>query len=298
MIEDDEDPLKIKKEDKVALENAQKKYDMLMEKRGELNNEANKSRNERDILNQEKSNLIQEMASLKQKREVLKIEIEKHKKLRDTYQKNAKNLLGAKKNRNKDQKVDLDSDIEILNSEIMEMERKYETTPLAMEEEKKVVEKIRVKRRKLQELMKELPVQTKLSDEIKTVDERISELFKLADDEHKLFAAGVEESRKLGDSLGELYSRTKHLGEESQKKHEEFLETKERANKFHLQIVEMREKIMAIRKDQRLKRDEALKLVRDQNEKVRATLEDETALKDFEDKALEALLKKGKFRSK
>ena len=70
---------------------------------------------------------------------------------------------------------------------------------------------------------------------------------------------------------------------------------KEKANKVHAQITEMREKLMAIRRDQREKRNEAMKIVRAQNEQVKATLENQEALKDYEEKALEQLLKKGKF---
>jgi phosphoserine phosphatase len=292
--EDEDDPYKIKKEDKEALDNAQKRYDSLIEKRDELNTEANEARNERDLMNEEKGNIITQMKELKAKRDALKVEIDQHKKLRDTYQKNAKMLIQSRKNRNKGA-PSLDADIELLNSEIMEMERKYETTSMEFEKEKELIDKIRVKRRKLQELMKDVPVQVQLSNEVKTMDERITELFKQADEEHKAFMAGLDESKKIREQMDDLFKRMKNLAEESDKKHQLFLETKEKANKVHAQITEMREKLMAIRRDAREKRDAAMKIVREQNAQVRATFNNEQALKEYEEKALEQLLKKGKF---
>lgn len=294
IVDDEDDPYKIKKEDKEALENAQKKYDSLMEKRDTLNTEANEARNERDLLNEEKANIITQMKELKVTRDTLKVGIEAHKKLRDTYQKNAQMLIQSRKNRNKGT-PSLDVDIELLNSEIMEMERNYETTAMEFEKEKELIDKIRVKRKKLHELMKEVPVQVHLSNEVKTMDERITDLFRQADEEHKAFVAGVEESKKIRVQMDDLFKRMKNLAEESDKKHQLFLETKEKANKVHAQITEMRDKLMAIRRDQREKRDAAMKIIRESNAQVRATFNNEQALKDYEEKALETLLKKGKF---
>jgi len=291
--EEEENPYGIKKEERQELQNSQKKYDLLVGKRDDLNREANKIRAERDNLNQEKADVIKLLNDTKAKRDLLRDEIEKHKKLRDTYQKNAKNLVAAKKNK-KDGKVDLDSDIHLLNSEIIRLEQHYETTPVPLDEEKKLLDTIREKRQKFEKLKKEVPIQIKISDDIKTLDERIDELFKLADDEHKEFVKFVEDSKAFKNKLDEFYQRIKHLASEGDKKHQEFLEARERANKVNEQILEMREKLMNIRKDHRERRDVVDDQVRDQNRLVKETFDNDKVQKESEDKALEALLKKGK----
>lgn len=290
-----EDPFEIKKEEREALQNAQKKYDMLISKRDELNAEANQIRQERDIFNDEKAEVIKKLNELKKERENTNIEIEKHKKLRDTYQKNAKTLVASKKaKKDDDNKIDLDSDIQLLNSSLKELERKYETQAHSPEAEKKIVEEIRIKRQKLEVLKKEIPIQVQLSDELKTLDERITDLFELGDKEHKAFVDLVKENKERKKKQDELYKRIKHLAAEGNKKHEEFLEARERANKVHSQIVEMREKVMAIRNDHKERRAEARNMVKEQNKRVKSVLEDEEALQSAEDSALELLKKKGK----
>lgn len=293
--EEEENPYGIKKEERQELQNSQKKYDNLVAKRDELNHEANKIRAERDNLNQEKADVIKLLNDAKAKRDILREEIDKHKRLRDTYQKNAKNLVAAKKNK-KGGKVDLDSDIHLLNSEIKKMEERYETIPLSLDEEKKLLDLIREKRQKFDKLVKEVPIQTQLSDDITTLDERIDELFKLADEEHKEFVKYLEDSKAFKKKLDEFYQRIKHLASEGDKKHQEFLDARERANKVHEQILDMREKLMNIRKDHRERREVVDGQVREQNRMVRETFEDDDAQKEAEDKALEALLKKGKLK--
>ena len=293
MSEAQENPYAIKKEERQLLDNAQKKYDLLVGKRDELNREANAVRAERDNLNKEKADVIALLNETKEKRDLLKVEIDKHKRLRDTYQKNAKNLIEAKKSKGSG-KVDLDSDIHILNSDILKLEEKYETSALPLEEEKNIIDQIREKRKKMDALMKEVPIQTQLSDEVKTLDERIDELFKLADEEHKEFVKYLDDSKEYKKKLDEYYNKIKHLSAEGDKKHEEFVEARERANKVHARIVDMREKIMSIRKDHKERRAEVDKVVKDQNIMVKETFEDEEALKDAEEKAIDALKKKGK----
>ena len=64
--------------------------------------------------------------------------------------------------------------------------------------------------------------------------------------------------------------------------------------RFPQQIIEMREALMSIRNDHKAKRANARKVINDQNKMVKEIFEDESSLKDEEEKALSTLLKKGK----
>ncbi|RLF57339.1 MAG: hypothetical protein DRN25_06680, partial [Thermoplasmata archaeon] len=81
---------------------------------------------------------------------------------------------------------------------------------------------------------------------------------------------------------------------EAKKKHEEYLEVKRQADEFHRKAMEMRARIITIRREIRAKREEAKKAIEEINIEAKQALFDEKKLEEITEEALENLKKGGK----
>ena len=96
----------------------------------------------------------------------------------------------------------------------------------------------------------------------------------------------------------ELTAQLAALATEADKKHEEFLKIRARADEFHQKATEMRAKVLTIEDARRSEIREARNLLRQQNITVRKVLLDERKLDKAADDALQLLLKKGRVEMK
>ena len=81
---------------------------------------------------------------------------------------------------------------------------------------------------------------------------------------------------------------------EANKKHEEYLEARAKADEQHKQALEMRTKVLQIRGAAQAEIRESRQILKQQRQTVRRELYDEKKLDEFAAKAVESLLKKGK----
>ena len=84
---------------KKELEGAEKRYQQLIERRNELNAEANSVREERDDINAQRKKLTEEMSEIRNKMKEISEELRTHKSARNEYQRKAKELIEMKKKR-------------------------------------------------------------------------------------------------------------------------------------------------------------------------------------------------------
>lgn len=276
------------------LKNSEKRYQSFLDKRNEFNEEARALRDERDTINNQKTEHIQKMKEYKGEREKLVVEMRKHKELRNRYHKRAKALIEAKRSKSGNVFKSLPNDYESLRVEVQMLEMKQETTPLSLEKEKDLLDVTREKRKRLRELAKQLEGQEVVSSELEDLDSQIEEAFRNGDEEHAKVIEFFEKSQEFHNKYIGIVKEVSHIIGESNKKHEEFLKVREKANYFHERAQEMRGKVLAIRKEKWQKREEARKVVEDQNTAAREALENEELLKKEEEKNIEALFKKKK----
>jgi uncharacterized coiled-coil DUF342 family protein len=88
-----------KKKERTELDNAEKKFQSLVDKRNELNTEANIYRDERDAIHAQKKKLLEEAREKRGLRNALVKEMREHKKKRNELQKKAKELIAFKQKR-------------------------------------------------------------------------------------------------------------------------------------------------------------------------------------------------------
>jgi phosphoserine phosphatase len=273
------------------LDIAELKYRNLVDKRNGFNDEARVFREERDALNLQKRELLDEMKALREKRDFLVNEMRLHKARRNELQAKAKELIAAKKSQRKVLRRGLDGNIHSLQERISELERRQETVAMDLKEENQLLEDLKRSRDGLAELAELYAEQESILQGIKGADEAIDELFRQADLEHQMVVEKYTESHEVHEKYVGLVKEVSHLIAAADKKHEEFLKIRERADHYHRRAMEMREKILSIRRERVAEKREARAFIRDRRKKFKK--EEMVREEEKVDEALETL-KKGR----
>ena len=217
-----------------------------------------------------------------------------HKARRDQAQSEAKRLIARKRGKSQEIYTDVIGQIDDLETEIKLMDYRYQTEPLTMEKENEYLDEFKVKYKKLVELKTLKPDHEVLLGEIDDINERITGLFKLADDEHVKVDKYYKKSQDVHEKIQDLNDGIQHLVDEANKKHQEFLKLNERATHYHERAMEMRGKILSIRKERKDVITSAKKVVDDINLAVKQKFEDEAVIEQAAEDAVKKLKDKGK----
>jgi len=78
---------------------------------------------------------------------------------------------------------------------------------------------------------------------------------------------------------------------ESNKKHEEYIEARNEAQRNHEKAIEMRGHIVEVRNERRKRYEESKRILKEQNTQARKAVMDNDKLKEIADSALDALKK-------
>ena len=115
---------------------------------------------------------------------------------------------------------------------------------------------------------------------VKESNELVTKWMKEAQTHHEAFIAAVKETRVLVA--------------EANKKHDEFVACKTKADEMHNKAMELREKVMAVKGERAAQYRAEKNEIRGINDRARQAVNDPAARKRAEDSALELLKKGGK----
>ncbi|MBS3778522.1 MAG: hypothetical protein KGY50_04445 [Candidatus Thermoplasmatota archaeon] len=280
-----------KKKELEQIRNAEKKFQSYISRRNELNDMAKMLREERDMLNAKHKEIKEDMKKHRSKRDDIVAKMKEHKKFRNELQQQAKELIKARRQRKGEMFKNLPLRLEELKADVQMLEYRQETVPLSPQDENELIEKIREKKKEFDSVKKHVDKQRELQVDISEKDQAIDQLFKKADEEHEL----VQKYYDLSQSEHKAYIKLVHELSisiaESNKKHEEYIETRNEANNNHEKAMEMRSKIMSVRNERRQRWKERKKIIKEQNIKARKSVADKDKLKKIADESLESLKK-------
>ncbi|KYK31201.1 MAG: hypothetical protein AYK23_04080 [Candidatus Proteinoplasmatales archaeon SG8-5] len=279
-------------------ESAELRHRNLIEKRNELNTQAREIADSRDTLNQERREILDEMRALRDERKALVDKMREHKKARNLYQQRAKELIEVKRGKRKDIHPGLEKELEALKADLKMLDVQQQTSTMTLQEENELLDRMKARAKELDRLENIMAEQDAIISEVEDVNESISELFKMADEEHKKVVVYSDQAQEIHDRITLIIKSVSHLVTEANKHHETFVKLKERADGYHQKAAEMREKLMAIRNIKRDEVRETRKMIREQNKAVKRALDDDKKRDEAADEALETLLKKGKVEIK
>lgn len=273
------------------LRNAEKKFQSYLDRRNELNELAKVLRSERDMINGKHKELREDMARLKVERDELVAQMRVHKDIRNKYQKQAKELIEARRKKKGEVFKNLPLRVEELKADVQMMEYQQETTILNPQDENDLIDKIRKKQKEYQKFQKELDKQQSLQIDISDKDKAIDELFKKADEEHEVVQKFYNESQKKHEEYLKIVNELSVNIAEANKKHEEYIETRNEAQRNHEKAIEMRGHILEVRDERRKRYEESKRILKEQNISARKAVMDTDKLQKIADSALDALKK-------
>ncbi|OGS43231.1 MAG: hypothetical protein A3K76_03770, partial [Euryarchaeota archaeon RBG_13_57_23] len=201
------------------LQSAELKFRALLNKRDEINEQAVLLRSERDSLTEQKKVLQEQMSAARDKRDAFVAEMRVHKKKRDELQAKAKELIAYKLKMKGKPLGSLKDEIRVLEWEAKDMERKQQTVPLSIPEERELLDELRKKIAQAADLKKILAEQEKVLKEIRDVDKSIDALFRQADKEHDEVVRLSEEQHKAHEEASTFMKEIAALRASADKKH-------------------------------------------------------------------------------
>jgi len=285
-----------KKKEIEQLKDAEKKYQSYIAKRNELNDMAKVVREERDMIHESRKDLKEKIEKFKKERDELVNKMRHHKEMRNKFQGVAKKLIEARRKKKGEVFKNLPLRVEELKADVQMLEYRQETVPMNLAEENELIDKIREKRKEFKRSQKLIEKQKIVEIDITDKDHTIDELFKKADEEHKMVQKYYDENQKKHDKYIKLVNELSVSIAEGNKKHEQYVEIRNEAQKVHEKAFEMRSKIIGIKGERRKRWDEAKKAIKDQNIRARKAVMDKDKLDKIADKSVDALKKGEKIR--
>ena len=285
-----------KKKEIEQLKDAEKKYQSYIAKRNELNDMAKVVREERDMIHESRKDLKEKIEKFKKERDELVNKMRHHKEMRNKFQGVAKKLIEARRKKKGEVFKNLPLRVEELKADVQMLEYRQETVPMNLAEENELIDKIREKRKEFKRSQKLIEKQKIVEIDITDKDHTIDELFKKADEEHKMVQKYYDENQKKHDKYIKLVNELSVSISEGNKKHEQYVEIRNEAQKVHEKAFEMRSKIIGIKGERRKRWDEAKKAIKDQNIRARKAVMDKDKLDKIADKSVDALKKGEKIR--
>ncbi|MCK4365578.1 MAG: hypothetical protein KAW45_05980 [Thermoplasmatales archaeon] len=281
----------IKKKENEQLRDAEKKYQSYIAKRNEFNDMAKVLREERDMIHNSRKDLKEKIENVKKERDELVSKMRYHKEIRNKLQEEAKKLIEAKQKKKGDVFKNLPLRVEELKADVQMLEYRQETVPMSSAKENDLIDKIREKRKEFKRTQKQMEKQKTVEIDISDKDNAIDELFKKADEEHKLVKKYYDENQKKHEKYIKLVNELSVSISEANKKHDQYIEIKNEAQKIHDKAFEMKSKIIGIKGERRKRWKEAKQAIKDQNIKARKAVMDEGKLDKIADKSVDALKK-------
>jgi uncharacterized coiled-coil DUF342 family protein len=276
------------------LESAQIKYDSFVQKRDQLNAEANLVRQERDALHEKRRAFMEELTSLKRARSKLLDEMRVHKDQRNGYQAKAKDLIEVKKTLRGRLRGNVEAELKGLRKRIEDLEMKQQTSSLTIPQENALLVELKGHIKGLKDLEQFYKDHQAVLAQVGEIDGQIDDLFRRAEQAHQAVLALSQQAQELQAEVVERVKEASLLIAEANKQHEAYIRLRERADEYHQNAQEMRTKIIAVRRSRREEAMEARRLVQEHKAAVRAALEDEEKSEEAAEKALQSLLKKGR----
>lgn len=288
----------VRRKERSELELAEIKLETLVQRRDALNAEASQIREERDLINDRRRETMGEVRSLREARRKALDGLHEHKALRNELQSRAKALIDLKRTTGRLVQTSVRDSLNSARRELHRMELRQQTSSLTLGEENALLEAIRSRLKEVRELEALQTEQDKVVREVKDLDASITELFRSADTEHEFVLRLSSDSEKIREKIAALLDGVASVTAEADKKHDEYLKARGRADEAHRKVLEMREHVLTTREASRAEAREARSLVRQQNVSVRRELLDQGKLDRAAEDALRLLLAKGRVEIK
>ena len=284
------------KKPKSEIKLAEERFQNCITKRNSLNDEARAIRDERNSLHDQRNKVMEEIMKYRDEMKSNTTTKTKHQDARNSAQEKAKKLIELKQQKRKGKKGEksLKDTVQALHSEILNLEKRRETTEMPIAKERELMDKLAILRRSLDDQEEVLLTQEHLNAEVSELDTDIDTEFSKADEQHTSVIKLAKLNKKLYKKVSNLMKEASHLSTEADKKHKEFVEYRKKADNQHTKAMEMLETLKTHRKTASEERQARWKIVKDHRKNIKKELYDEKKLDTAADDALQQLMSGGK----
>ena len=275
---------------------AEERFQNCIVKRNSLNDDARALRDERNSLHDQRSKVMEEIMKYRDEMKSNTTAKTKHQNTRNSSQEKAKKLIELKQQKRKGKKGEksLKDTVQALHSEILNLEKRRETTEMPIAKERELMDRLAILRRSLGDQEENLLTQEHLTAEVSELDKDIDAEFSKADEEHKEVINLARLNKKLYKKVSNLMKEASHLSTEADKKHKEFVECRKKADSQHAKAMEMLETLRTHRKSASDERQARWQVVKDHRKNIKKELYDPKKLDNVADDALQQLMSGGK----
>ena len=287
---------RLQKKPKSEIKLAEERFQSCIVKRNNFNDEARVIRDERNSLHNQRGKIMEEIMKHRDEMKSNTSAKAKHQDIRNKAQEKAKQLISIKQQKrgNKKGAKSLKDTVQALHSEILNLERRRETTEMPISKEREVMEKLGILRRSLGEQESELATQEHLNLEVSELDAEIDSEFSKANEEHNAVINLAKLNKKIYKKVSNLMKEASHLSTEADKKHKDFVNIRKKADNQHSKAMEMLEALKLHRKTATEERQARWKVVKDHRKNIKDELYNPKKLESAADDALQQLMSGGK----
>ncbi len=229
----------------------------LKQEREQLRNEARNWVEKRNALHEQSKALRAEAKSLREKRDATNQKVQELKRAREQSrtqqkEKHAQVFKAKEKIRGLMEKAPSRRPLGDIQKEIEALDWKIQTNPLSLNEEKTIVEQVKV-------LEKQRTVQKKLEkirNATAAIQSEEKELATKAKSSHDELQGLAEQSQKLHEQMIELQNKTESLKIEADAAHQQYLEFSREANETHQKYVSLLQQAESLKKEIQKKNEE------------------------------------------
>ncbi len=274
---------------------AEQRYRGLLDRRDLEARLADEARDERDLLQGRRRELVDASRAERTRRDALSDEARGHEEVARAAR---SRLQGAKRGGPRGRQKGAETDEEKLGRlrmEIAEAERRLEREPMALADEKALVEGARRKKREADRMKAAVEAgapREAMAAEALPTDE--TELKQLIEEEVAHASRLRGEAQSAHEAAQKFSTDIDALTKEADIKHAKVVEHRGTANEIHEKAMKMRELVIAERAKRQAETEEGRTAMKEQSERVKSNLYDEERLEKETDEAVAALKERGK----
>ena len=283
-------------ERRAELDNVQRRFDALIQKRNELNDASRQLRQERDLLNNGRQEFRDRLEKAKTERERCNALMAEARTRRNEFQGQAKALIGSRKGKAGAMAQSLPLQVRQLEKQVRDLEFQQQTTQITIEKERELLKVLKAKGTELAQLKTQLTAQREIKVDLDNIDGSISELFAQADLAHKEMQAHYAEAQQHHEEFVKAIEESRVVSREADGKHKEFVAARIAADDAHQKAMELREKMIAIQGERRAEFEADRRELREVNQAARQAVADPRRLEEKAEDDLALLKTGGKIR--
>lgn len=278
------------------LQAMEKRLSKLREIRGQHNDNANRSAEQRNAVQKQYKEHREKLDVKLEEIKAIRVIVKQHKDRRNSIQSQMKELFGRQRSSRDNEREgrSVGAEYNKLSAEVKGLEERLETSgDIKLKKENELVKVVQNMHKRLAELEPELKAQELIKIDLDDIEGTIARMKQEADDAHQLMLEKVSEADEASKGMDEMFSHRDFLKAEGDRFHDAFVAEKEKANEIHEKTLELMKQVTEVKGLMKAERDERKSWIVDHNASVVAEMQTGSESDEVADELVKSLLEEG-----